>query len=108
MGPKPSKSGYAEYFSDIDKGRKIFCFFVPGCEHCRHTAKELHALQKNTKIFQKYELFSWMKKLKKIPDFFAFVGTKFPYKVIDVIPFGQNLAQVKTHLVLCIYGMEMS
>lgn len=95
MGPKPSKSGYAEYFSDIDKGRKIFCFFVPGCEHCRHTAKELHALQKKYKDFPEVRIVFMDEEAEKIPDFFAFVGTKFPYKVIDVIPFWTKLGTGK-------------
>ena len=95
MGPKPTKSGYAEYFSDIDNGRKIFCFFVPGCEHCRHAAKELYALQKKYKDFPEVRIVFMDEEAEKIPDFFAFAGTKFPYKVIDVIPFWTKLGTGK-------------
>jgi len=95
LGPKPTKSGYAEYFSDIDNGRKIFCFFVPGCEHCRHTAKELYALQKKYKDFPEVKIIFMDEEAEKIPDFFAFAGTKFPYKVIDVIPFWTKLGTGK-------------
>jgi thiol-disulfide isomerase/thioredoxin/uncharacterized membrane protein YphA (DoxX/SURF4 family) len=95
MGPKPTKSGYAEYFSDIDKGRKIFCFFVPGCEHCRHAAKELYALQKKYKDFPEVRIIFMDEEAEKIPDFFAFAGTKFPYKVIDIIPFWTKLGAGK-------------
>ena len=32
---------------------------------------------------------------EKIPDFFAFAGTKFTYKVIDIIPFWTKLGTGK-------------
>src|SRR6218665_1244329 len=38
LEPKKHKSGYTQYFSHIDKGRKTLCFFVPGCDHCRVAA----------------------------------------------------------------------
>lgn len=95
FGPKQTKSGYAEYFSDIDTGKKIFCFFVPGCEHCRHTAKELYALQKKHKHFPEVRIVFMDEEAEKIPDFFAFAGTKFTYKVIDIIPFWTKLGTGK-------------
>ena len=49
--PEKHKSGYAQYFSKIDNGRKTLCFFVPGCDHCREAAKELTELKKTNKNF---------------------------------------------------------
>ncbi|WP_396188913.1 TlpA family protein disulfide reductase [Flavobacterium sp.] len=89
--PKPTKSSYTEFYSDIDKGKKIFCFFVPGCEHCRETAKELNAMRKKYKDFPEVRIVFMNEEAEKIPDFFQFVGHQFPYKVIDVIPFWTKL-----------------
>ena len=49
--PKKVKSGYEKYFSGIDTDKKILCYFVPGCDHCMDTAKELNEMRKKDKIF---------------------------------------------------------
>ena len=49
--PKKKKSGFSNFFADIDKGRKILCFFAPGCDHCKETAKELTQLKKQVADF---------------------------------------------------------
>jgi thiol-disulfide isomerase/thioredoxin len=86
VGPKPAVSGYADLYTDIDKGQKILCFFVPGCEHCREAAKDLHALQKKHKDFPQVQIVFMDEEAEKIPDFFTYAGKQFPYKVIDIIP----------------------
>ena len=93
--PKPTKSGYAEYYADIDKGKKIFCFFVPGCEHCRETAKELNAMRKKYNDFPEVRIIFMDEEAEKIPEFFQFVGHQFPYKIIDIIPFWTKLGAGK-------------
>ena len=95
VGPKQAISGYSDLYSDIDKGQKILCFFVPGCEHCRDAAKDLNALQKKHKDFPEVQIVFMDEEAEKIPDFFKYAGKQFPYKVIDVIPFWTKLGTGK-------------
>ena len=95
LGPKQAVSGYTEYYADIDKGQKILCFFVPGCDHCREAAKDLNALQKKYKDFPKVQIVFMDEEAEKIPDFFKYAGKQFPYKVIDIIPFWTKLGTGK-------------
>jgi thiol-disulfide isomerase/thioredoxin len=95
VGPKQAVSGYSEFYADIDKGQKILCFFVPGCEHCREAAKDLNALQKKHKNFPQVQIVFMDEEAEKIPDFIKYAGKQFPYKVIDVIPFWTKLGTGK-------------
>jgi thiol-disulfide isomerase/thioredoxin len=95
VGPKQAISGYADLYSDIDKGQKILCFFVPGCEHCREAAKDINALQKKHKDFPQVQIVFMDEEAEKIPDFFKYAGKQFPYKVIDIIPFWTKLGTGK-------------
>lgn len=95
VGPKQAVSGYADLYTDIDKGQKILCFFVPGCEHCREAAKDLNALQKKHKDFPQVQIVFMDEEAEKIPDFFKYAGKQFPYKVIDIIPFWTKLGTGK-------------
>lgn len=89
--PKKVKSGYEKYFSGIDNDKKILCYFVPGCDHCMDTAKELNEMRKKDKNFPPVYVIFMNEEPEKIPTFFEFAGTKFPYKMIDVIPFWTEL-----------------
>ncbi|WP_445717898.1 MauE/DoxX family redox-associated membrane protein [Flavobacterium sp.] len=89
--PKKVKSGYEKYFPGIDNGKKILCYFVPGCDHCMDTAKELNEMRKKDKNFPPVFVIFMNEEPEKIPTFFEFAGTKFPYKMIDVIPFWTEL-----------------
>lgn len=95
VGPKQAISGYVDLYSDIDKGQKILCFFVPGCEHCREAAKDINALQKKHKDFPQVQIVFMDEEAEKIPDFFKYAGKQFPYKVIDIIPFWTKLGTGK-------------
>jgi thiol-disulfide isomerase/thioredoxin len=95
MGPKQAVSGYSDLYADIDKGQKILCFFVPGCEHCRDAAKDLNALQKKHKDFPSVQIVFMDEEAEKIPDFFKYAGKQFPHKVIDIIPFWTKLGTGK-------------
>ncbi|WP_445716669.1 MauE/DoxX family redox-associated membrane protein [Flavobacterium sp.] len=89
--PKKVKSGYEKYFPGIDNDKKILCYFVPGCDHCMDTAKELNEMRKKEKNFPPIYVIFMNEEPEKIPTFFEFAGTKFPYKMIDVIPFWTEL-----------------
>jgi thiol-disulfide isomerase/thioredoxin len=95
VGPKQAVSGYSDLYADIDKGQKILCFFVPGCEHCRDAAKDLNTLQKKYKDFPQVQIVFMDEEAEKIPDFFKYAGKQFPYKVIDIIPFWTKLGTGK-------------
>lgn len=93
--PSPQKSGYSQYFSNIDKGKKILALFVPGCEHCRDVAKELTEMKAKNKNFPEVEIVFMNEEAEKIPEFFAFAGANYPYKVIEIIPFWKLLGSGK-------------
>lgn len=93
--PEKKKSGYAQYFSNIDKGRKTLCFFVPGCDHCREAAKELTELRKNNKNFPEISIIFMNEEADLIPAFFKEAGAEYPYKIIEVIPFWKVLGSGK-------------
>jgi hypothetical protein len=93
--PAKHKSGYAQYFSGIDKGRKTLCFFVPGCDHCRDVAKELTELRKTTKDFPEISIIFMNEEADLIPAFFKYAGADYPYKIIEVIPFWKVLGDGK-------------
>ena len=93
--PLPKKSGYSSYFASIDKGRKTLCFFVPGCDHCREVAKELTEMKAKDKNFPDIRIIFMNEEADLIPDFFKFAGAKYPYKIIEVIPFWNVLGTGK-------------
>lgn len=93
--PAKVKSGYAQYFSNIDQGKKIFALFVPGCEHCRDVAKELTEMKAKDKNFPQIQIVFMNEEPEKIPDFFSFAGATYPYKIIEVIPFWKLLGSGK-------------
>lgn len=89
--PKPTKSGFAKFYPDIDNGKKILCFFAPGCDHCQDTAKELTAMQKKDKNFPEVKIIFMNEEAYKIPEFFEIAQATYPYKVIEIIPFWNEL-----------------
>jgi hypothetical protein len=93
--PVQHKSGYSSYFASIDKGKKTLCFFVPGCDHCREVAKELTEMKAKDKNFPDIRIVFMNEEADLIPDFFKFAGAKYPYKIIEVIPFWNVLGTGK-------------
>ncbi len=93
--PAKHKSGNAVYFSKIDKGRKILCFFVPGCDHCRLAAKELTQMKQKINNFPEISIVFMNEEANLIPDFFKEAGATYPYKIIEIIPFWKALGTGK-------------
>ncbi|WP_438965643.1 MauE/DoxX family redox-associated membrane protein [Flavobacterium sp.] len=89
--PKASKSGFAKFYPDIDNGKKILCFFAPGCDHCQDTAKELTAMRKKDKNFPDVKIIFMNEEAYKIPEFFEIAQATYPYKIIEIIPFWNEL-----------------
>lgn len=80
------ESGYANYFSDIDEGKKLLCFFSPTCEHCQETGKKI------TEMIQEYpDLMPEVRIIfmdeagdgsaTDVKNYFEFVGAEYEYYV---------------------------
>lgn len=93
--PKAKRSGFTSQFGDIDKGRKILCFFAPGCDHCKETAKALTDLAVKDPTFPEVRIVFMDEEAELIPDFFAFAGRKYAFKVLDVASFWTVLGTTK-------------
>jgi hypothetical protein len=81
--PKSLKSGFQPLYNDIDNGRKVLCFFVPGCDHCQETAKELTALSKQIADFPEVKIIFLDEETELIPNFFTMAGKAYPYRILD-------------------------
>lgn len=96
INPKKKKSGYSKFFPAIDNGKQVLCFFVPGCDHCRAAAKEITELKNKNKNFPSVSILFMNEEDWLIPDFFKEAGAKYPYKIVEIIPFyrlmGDNTA----------------
>lgn len=93
--PKKKASGYAKFYPDVDKGKKILCFFAPGCDHCKETAKELTQLKKQMKDFPELRIIFMDEEAELIPAFFDYAGSKYTYQVLDVASFWQAIGGAK-------------
>lgn len=93
--PKKIKSGYAKFYPNIDNGKQLLCFFVPGCDHCQLAAKELTELRKKDKNFPPVSIIFMNEEPEKIPEFFSIAGAQYPYKIIEIIPFYDLMGENK-------------
>jgi thiol-disulfide isomerase/thioredoxin len=93
--PKAKKSGFSNLFPDIDKGKKVLCFFAPGCDHCKETAKELTKMKKSIAGFPDIYIVFMDEETELIPDFFTFAGANYPYLTLDVLSFWKTLGNSK-------------
>ena len=85
--PAKVKSGYAKFYPKIDSGKQLLCFFVPGCDHCQHACKELTEMKAKDKNFPPISILFMNEEPEKIPEFFSIAGAKYPYKIVEIIPF---------------------
>lgn len=67
---------------DLNKGKKILCFFDPDCDHCMASAKQLFALQKAGKIGE-ILIYFLAGNDDKIPNFFEKSQGKAKYMILD-------------------------
>ena len=90
--PVKVKSRFSEFKTiggknvNLDEGKKLVCFFAPGCDHCRETAKELKALSAKMKLPDTYIIFM-DEEAFLIPEFMKETGFNKPYQVIDIPKF---------------------
>ena len=76
--PKKVKSGNAALFPSIDKGKKLLCYFVPGCDHCRDAAKELTEMRKKDASLPPLSIIFMNEEADLIPAFFKEAGATYP------------------------------
>jgi thiol-disulfide isomerase/thioredoxin len=95
LEPKKKTSRYSKFYPDIDNGKKILCFFAPGCDHCKETAKELTQLKKQIKDFPELRIIFMDEEVELIPSFFEYAGSKYTYQVLDVASFWQAIGGAK-------------
>ena len=92
QGPTPVKSRFStsNTFSgkrvNLDKGKRIVCFFAAGCDHCREAARELRKMREKGGLPSVY-IYFMDEEAFKIPEFFEFAGREFPYTVLDIPTF---------------------
>jgi thiol-disulfide isomerase/thioredoxin len=90
--PPKVKSRFSEFKSiggkavNLDEGKKLVCFFAPGCDHCREMAKELKALAAKMKLPDTYIIFM-DEEAFLIPEFLKETNFNKPYQVIDIPKF---------------------
>lgn len=92
-GPPKVKSRFTEknVFSgkkvNLNQGKRIICFFAPGCDHCQHAAKDLNRLGRENTGFPPVVIYFMDEEADKIPEFFNVAGKTFPYTVLDIPTF---------------------
>lgn len=89
--PKKKKSGFAAHYADIDKGKKLLCFFAPGCEHCKETIRQLTQLKKQDPEFPEIRILFMDEEAELIPSFFEFAGAAYTYKILDIATFWETI-----------------
>jgi len=102
--PAQKKSGYKSLYSDIDKGKKILCFFAPGCEHCKETAKELTQMKSQIANFPEIRIAFMDEEAELIPAFFEFAGAKYTHTILDIATFWKTVGNRDTPGVFYIWN----
>lgn len=90
-----SRSAYSKFFTDINRGEKLLCFYSPGCEHCVTVAKELNQLKKKASDFPEIRVCFMDEETELIPEFFKNVGAQYPYRILEVADFWETLGSSK-------------
>lgn len=102
--PAQKKSGFKSLYPDIDKGKKILCFFAPGCEHCKETAKELTQMKSQVSDFPDIRIAFMDEEPELIPAFFEFAGAKYTHTVLDIATFWKTVGNRDTPGVFYIWN----
>ncbi|ASS49011.1 MAG: hypothetical protein A3D31_05245 [Candidatus Fluviicola riflensis] len=102
--PAQKKSGFKTLYPDIDNGKKILCFFAPGCEHCKETAKELTQMKSQIAGFPDIRIAFMDEEAELIPAFFEFAGAKYTYTVLDIATFWKTVGSRDTPGVFYIWN----
>lgn len=94
-GPKKVTSAFSQLVPGIDEGKKILCFFAPGCDHCQEAAKSLAQLSKTIPDFPKIHIIFMDEETEKIPEFFKIAGKSFNHQILGIAKFYNALGSSK-------------
>jgi thiol-disulfide isomerase/thioredoxin len=94
-GPKKVNSAFSQLVPGIDEGKKILCFFAPGCDHCQAAAKSLAQLSKTIPDFPKVHIIFMDEETEKIPEFFKIAGKSFNHQILGIAKFYNTLGSSK-------------
>lgn len=95
LGPKKVKSAFSQVIPGIDNGKKLLCFFAPGCDHCQDAAKSIAQLSKTTPDFPQVYVVFMDEETEKIPEFFKIAGKTFPSQILDPAQFYNTMGNSK-------------
>ena len=84
-----SKYVLTDHYSpiNIDEGRKLLCFFAPGCDHCMKAASEIKELSNSIVNFPHVHIIFMDEEPEKIVDFFETTGITASYQIMDIAQF---------------------
>ena len=96
-GPAHVKSKFSDFPAyiplgvKVDDGRKIICFFAPGCEHCQRAAKELTEMRNEIPNMPPMHIVFMDEEVNLIPKFFEIAGREYSHTVAPVTEFWKML-----------------
>ena len=96
-GPAHVKSKFSDFPAyippgiKVDDGRKILCFFAPGCEHCQNAAKELTEMRNEIPNMPPMHIVFMDEEVNLIPKFFEIAGREYSHTVAPVTEFWKML-----------------
>jgi len=91
-GPAKVKSKFSDYpmFGNtkvnLDEGKKLLCFFAPGCDHCKVAARQITQLSNLYEIPPVY-IFFMNEEVNLIPEFFQEANGSYPYQILEIPKF---------------------
>lgn len=86
-GPKKVTSAFNKLVPGIDNGKKLLCFFAPGCDHCQAAAKSIAQMSKTIPDFPQVHVVFMEEETEKIPEFFKNAGKTFPSQILGIAKF---------------------
>jgi thiol-disulfide isomerase/thioredoxin len=94
-GPKKVTSAFSKLIPGIDNGKKLLCFFAPGCDHCQAAAKSIAQMSKSIPDFPQVHILFMEEETEKIPEFFKNAGKTFPSQILGIAKFYTTMGTSK-------------
>jgi hypothetical protein len=94
-GPKKVTSAFSKLVPGIDNGKKLLCFFAPGCDHCQAAAKAIAQMSKTIPDFPQVHVIFMEEETEKIPEFFKIAGKTFPSQILGIAKFYTTMGTSK-------------
>ena len=94
-GPKKVTSAFSKLVPGIDNGKKLLCFFAPGCDHCQAAAKSIAQMSKTIPDFPQVHVIFMEEETEKIPEFFKMAGKTFQSQILGIAKFYTTMGTSK-------------